>query len=119
MNLKRPKILLVEDDESLRELFIIVLERVGEVQAFSRAAQALPHVDQADVLVTDLALPGMTGLDLLDHLKSGGLSLPTLVITAHEGCPMMDEVLRRGIPILKKPFRLNTLLSMVQKLQVA
>ncbi len=119
MNPERLKILLVEDDESLRELFVLVLERIGEVQAFSRAVQALPHLDRADILVTDLALPGMTGLDLLDYLKSIGSSLPALVITAHEGCPMMDEVLRRGIPILKKPFRLHTLLSMVQKLPVA
>jgi FixJ family two-component response regulator len=119
MHPERPKILLVEDDQSLRELFVLVLERVGEVQAFSRAVHALPHIDGADILVTDLALPGMTGLELLDHLRSRGSSLPTLVITAHEGCPMMDEVLRRGIPILKKPFRLHTLLSMVQELQVA
>lgn len=116
MNPERPKILLVEDDQSLRELFVLALERIGEVQAFSRAAQALPHMGQADVLVTDLALPGMTGLELLDHLEAGGFRVPTLVITAHEGCPMMDEVLRRGIPILKKPFRLQHLIGAIRHL---
>ncbi|MGI5844604.1 MAG: response regulator [Candidatus Xenobium sp.] len=117
MHPERPKILLVEDDQSLLELFALALEQVGEVQAFSRAVHALPHIDEADILVTDLALPGMSGLELLDYISSRGSSLPTLVITAHEGCPMMKEVLRRGIPILKKPFRMHTLLEMVQELQ--
>lgn len=49
MHPERPKILLVEDDQSLLELFALALEQVGEVQAFSRAVHALPHIDEAEI----------------------------------------------------------------------
>lgn len=117
MRSERPRILLVEDDDNLRGLCTLALRQVGEVMDFSRVHHALPHLGEADVLVTDLAMPGLSGLDLLDCVADQGRPLPTLVMTAHETGPMMTEIHRRGIPVLRKPFRLAHMLEAVGRLQ--
>lgn len=118
MGTEQPRLLVVDDNDGLRALYALALEEVGHVLAFSSVPRAIPHLLSVDVVVTDLMMPGMTGLDLLDHIRDLGIDVPVLVVTAQEdSSPMVLEVRKRGIPVLFKPFRVRQLLTSLERLQ--
>jgi FixJ family two-component response regulator len=110
-------IVLVEDDAGLRTALERVLSASGfDAQAFGSAEAALAdgHFANADCLVVDLNLPAMSGLDLVDRLRSRGVATPAVVITAHDEARIRDEVQRHGIEhFLAKPFLGSALVRLV------
>ncbi|HEV2617670.1 MAG TPA: response regulator [Candidatus Acidoferrales bacterium] len=83
---KRNLISLVEDDEPFRESMQKLMGALGyTVEAFSSAAKFLasPILANTDCLVTDINMPGMTGLELHRHLVEAGHAIPTILVTAY------------------------------------
>jgi len=83
--LNRPIISIVDDDSSAREGIADLVNSMGfEAQAFERAEDFLKSdcLDRTGCLITDMRMPGMSGLELYDRLVASGNVIPTIVITA-------------------------------------
>ena len=83
--MNRSTISVVDDDPSAREGITDLVSSMGyRAQAFERAEDFLksPHLTRTDCLITDVRMPGMTGLELYDRMLSSGISIPTIVVTA-------------------------------------
>jgi two-component system chemotaxis response regulator CheY len=115
------KILLVDDDPDIRSLTRTFLEHEG-YGVFSsgdadRAAQIFRSVPEIDLLVTDLYMPGRSGIELAHELKALRNELLVLMISGG----LVDSVQRTkleevGWNFLAKPFRLTELLSTVHRI---
>jgi DNA-binding NtrC family response regulator len=109
------KVLVVEDDDHLREVLLQAATLEGySATALPSAEAALDHLqeEQFDILVTDVNLPAMTGLDLLQQVLSIQPNLIAIVITAFGTIDVAVEAMKRGASdFLVKPFELATLLS--------
>jgi two-component system chemotaxis response regulator CheY len=114
-------ILLVDDDPDMRSLTRTFLEHEG-YGVFSssdavRAAQIFRSVPQIDLLVTDLYMPGRSGLELARELKALRGELPVLMISGGLVDVAQERRLKEeGWNFLAKPFRLPELLSMVHRI---
>lgn len=106
----RPALLLVEDEAVLRRLLGGYLERLGfEVLAAESGEEglriALERGPSLHLLVTDVLLPGITGLELALQLTDRFPSLPTILITAYPPEILARHGVRLGqFPLLNKPF---------------
>jgi nitrogen-specific signal transduction histidine kinase/ActR/RegA family two-component response regulator len=112
------RIMLVEDDDAVRELTTRILERVG----FNVAIADTPEIalellaeTRYDLLITDVVMPGMGGRELADRAREHDPGLRVLFISGYTS----DEVLRRGVQeddvdFLNKPFASNQLSDKVQ-----
>jgi DNA-binding NtrC family response regulator len=111
------RILLVEDEDKLRRVIQLHLESVDfEVDGAPNAEQALPLATLANLVITDLRLPGMDGLQLIQQLQARGIQAGVLVITAHGSVETAVEAMKLGAAdFLQKPFSLDHLTTVVQK----
>ena len=102
------KVLFVEDDPPVRASLVQTLELSGiEVQAFGSAEQLLPHLsqDMPAIVITDVRLPGMDGLTLLEKIKAVDAEVPVVVVTAHGDISMAVRAMRLGAyDFIEKPF---------------
>jgi Response regulator containing CheY-like receiver, AAA-type ATPase, and DNA-binding domains len=113
------KVLLVEDDPAVRFGAAQALELAGlVVEAFETADTFRPHVHphMPAVLVTDVRMKGMSGLELLDHVIGVDPDLPVIVVTGHGDVSMAVDAMRRGAyDFLEKPFASDQLVGTVQR----
>lgn len=111
----RPTLLLVEDEAVLRRLLGGYLERLGfEVLAAESGEEglriALERAGSVHLLVTDVLLPGMTGLELAIQLTDRFPTLPAVLITAYPPEILVRHGVRLGqFPLLNKPFTTDDL----------
>ncbi|MBV9927191.1 MAG: sigma-54-dependent Fis family transcriptional regulator [Acidobacteria bacterium] len=112
------KILFVEDDDRLRE---VLLEAAAiedyDAQGVATAEAAVERLrdEPFDILVTDVALPGMSGLDLLRHCPRLRPGILLIVITAHGTVDTAVEAMKRGAAdFITKPFALDGLLGTIR-----
>ncbi len=114
---KRSLVSVVDDDESVRESLPDLLREFGfAVQAFSSAEEFLAsdHVDETECLVLDIAMPGMTGLELQRALARRRQEIPIVFITAHRDEAVRPRVIELGaVECLFKPFSDTALLEAV------
>jgi FixJ family two-component response regulator len=112
------KVLLVEDDNSMREAIERLLGAGGYATTVFTSAEALlaEGVDLTAVcVVSDLILPAMSGLELLDRLQVQAGAPPFILITAHDTPGLREEAVRHGAAgYLAKPFRGTELLATVK-----
>lgn len=105
--LKKPKLLLVDDDESLLRLMSIRLEAEGfEVTSIDNGTQALRIMfnNDFDVVLSDLRMPGMDGLSLFDEILQQHRDLPVILMTAHGTIKDAIAATQRGVfSFLTKP----------------
>ena len=115
----RPLVSIVDDDESVRESLPDLLKMLGyDVQAFSSAEEFLAsgYVDQTRCLILDVAMPGMSGLDLQRELKLRRQEMPLVFITAQTDEATRSRVLEQGaVECLLKPFSDVALLDAVNR----
>lgn len=113
------RILVVEDDPDLREALTDTLEMAGcSVLAAGAGEAALALLaDQAvDMVVSDVNMPGMDGIDLLKCLRQRQPQLPVLLITAYASISKSVEAMRCGaVDYLVKPFRHQLLIDSVAR----
>ena len=113
------KILIVDDEEGMRRLLRRVLSREGfETSAAGSGAEALQMVgsDQFDLVITDVKMPGMDGVELLKELYAFDPSLPVVVITAYGTVESAVQALRAGAyDYITKPFETDEIKLTVAK----
>jgi two-component system, NtrC family, response regulator HydG len=110
-----PRILVVDDDAAIRFTLRGILEDAGfEVIEADGGAQALTRLEGVHLVLTDLRMPGMDGLELLDRLRER--SLRVIMITAHGSERAAVEAMKRGAyDYFKKPFEPDELLAVVKR----
>lgn len=105
---ERALVAVVDDDESVREALPDLVRELGhEAEAYSSAEDFLAssRIDQTRCLVLDIAMPGMTGLDLQRVLAARGKNIPIVFITAHGDETVRRHLKERGaVDCLVKPF---------------
>ncbi len=112
-------VVLLDDDVHLRTALCQTFDLAGlRVQAYGSAQgilQALP-AEWSGVLVTDIRMPGMNGLELLEQLHQFDSQLPVLLITGHGDVPLAVQAMRIGAyDFLQKPFASELLLDSVRR----
>jgi FixJ family two-component response regulator len=115
MMVDRSLVSVVDDDESVRESLPDLLREFGfAAQAFSSAEEFLASdcVGQTRCLILDIAMPGMSGLDLQQELSLRRQEIPIVFITAVADETVRPRVLERGaVECLFKPFSETALLG--------
>ena len=115
---EKPVISIVDDDASVREGTMDLLNSMGFIaETFQRAEDFLrsDRLRTTACLITDVRMPGMTGLELHHRLVASGALIPTIVITAFPNDPDRLRALQDGvICYLGKPFSQNELLHCIQ-----
>ncbi|HJH22877.1 MULTISPECIES: response regulator transcription factor [Pseudomonas] len=114
-----PTIFVVDDDSSVREALSNLLRSHGlNVQTFDNAQAFLdqPRPDCPSCLVLDMRMPGMTGIELQQHLLALSDFIPTIFISAHGDIPVAVRAVKAGaIEFLPKPFEEQALLSAIEQ----
>ena len=117
MTVTRLLVSVVDDDESVRESLPDLLKEFGlAARAFSSPEEFLASdcVDQTKCLVLDIAMPGMSGPDLLRELKLRGREIPIIFITASTDKTVRPRLLEQGaMECLFKPFSDTALLEAI------
>jgi two-component system response regulator FixJ len=114
-----PMVFIVDDDEAVRASLRLLLKSVGiAAQACGSAQEFLAGYDASrpGCLILDIRMPGMSGIELQQHLNMRGAILPLLFITGHGDVPMAVEAMKNGaFDFLQKPFRDQELIDRVQR----
>lgn len=113
-----PIVHLIDDDEAVRASLAFLLEMgdlpavtYGSALEFLKVAGSL----KSGVIVTDVRMPEMSGLELVRKLKDLSVPLPIIVITGHGDVPLAVEAMRAGVvDFIEKPFEDDTLLSSIR-----
>jgi two-component system, LuxR family, response regulator FixJ len=112
-------IFLVDDDRDVRRALKRLLKMANfRVETFATAEEFLSsaHSRGPGVLVLDIRLPGMNGVELQNVLAASGSTLPIVFMTAYEDDGMRQEVMDQGaVAFLQKPVDEMTLLEAIQK----
>ncbi|MCG3160843.1 MAG: Chemotaxis protein CheY [Acidobacteria bacterium] len=119
--MKRLMILVVEDNDDSRALYDLVLSRAGfEVKGAGDSEAALEMLDdlQPDLLITDIHMPNLSGIDLIRHIRADEkwVSLPIIAVTAFGPDQLALAATQGATRVLRKPFEPNRLLSIVFEL---
>jgi len=115
----RPHILVVDDEPNVRKVLGALLEQAGYLT--TRAADAdealdLVRAQDPDLVISDLKMPGMDGLELLRRLKEGFPEIPVVLLTAHGTVEAAVEAMKEGaLDFLTKPFDKSRVLEIVAK----
>ena len=114
------KLLVVEDDKTVGQYVKRGLEEQQYIADWvDDGAEALKVASAAhyDLVILDLRLPGMTGLEVLRTLRDRGLTMPILVLTAQDGVEFKVDALRAGADdYVTKPFAFEELLARIEAL---
>ena len=108
---------IVDDDEAVRQSLAFLLGSAGlTVRLYDSASAFLAGLAsvKSGCLVTDVRMPGMTGIELLQQLRSRACHLPAIVITGHGDVPLAVEAMKAGaVDFIEKPFDQEALLHAV------
>jgi two-component system response regulator FixJ len=109
---------VVDDDQAVLSALSLLLMAEGyAVRAHESARKFLDMIqqDNCGCLVTDVRMPGMSGLDLLAEMKERRVSMPVIVITAHGDIPLAIAAMKRGAThFFEKPFDNDALLDSIR-----
>ncbi len=108
---------IVDDDDAVRQSLAFLLSTAGvPVRVYDLATSfldALPSL-QSGCLITDVRMPDMTGIELLQRLKAKSIDLPVIVITGHGDIPLAVEAMKSGaVDFIEKPFAEEAILKAV------
>ena len=113
------KVLVVDDERKMRRLLQILLERMGiDSLAAESGEEALDRfqAEKLDLVLTDLKMPGMTGLELLARLRELDAGVPVIVLTASGTLQTAVEVMKLGaVDYIRKPFDLEAIELTIRK----
>jgi two-component system response regulator FixJ len=109
---------IIDDDDAVRQSLAFLLGTAGvAVRTYESAVAfvgALPKIG-AGCVITDVRMPGMTGMELLGYFKEHQIGLPVIVITGHGDVPLAVEAMKLGAAdFIEKPFDDEVLLASVK-----
>jgi two-component system response regulator FixJ len=109
---------LIDDDEALRDSLSFLLSSAQfEVRTYETALMFLEALPRAEpgCIITDVRMPGMSGVDLLRRLNALQATYPVIVITGHGDVPLAVEAMKLGaVEFLEKPFEDGILISAIR-----
>jgi two-component system response regulator AtoC len=113
------QVLVVDDEESLRLMLVVLLKRSGyEATAVASGEQALAELEQRayDVVISDLRMPKLGGLELVDEIHKRGIQTTVIVMTAFGSVDVAIEAMKRGAyDYISKPFRADEIVLVLKK----
>jgi len=114
----RIRVLLIDDETVFVDRLAGVLTRRGmEVQSVNDGLNALNLLTNElyDVLVLDLRMPGMDGVELLKAIRERDVQTPVIVLTGHVSIKQLSEAVKEGVAeVVLKPCRIDTLVSCIE-----
>src|SRR6516164_4459683 len=115
---EKPVVHVIDDDKAVRESLAFLLGTVGiDVQTYESANAFLEVASkvQEGCIITDVRMPGLSGVDLLRRVRELRLAVPVIVITGHGDVPLAVEAMKIGAAdFLEKPFDDEVLLASVR-----
>jgi CheY-like chemotaxis protein len=114
-----PRLLLIiaEDDPFMREWLAITLQgidaRILQAENGHRLAALVASEPDVDLVISDIRMPGPSGLEVLARARSGGNPVPFLLITGYGGPDVLTSASALGAAVLQKPFSRRDLLACV------
>ena len=109
---------IIDDEESIRTICASALEDLFNVESFSSASEALLALNSTtpDLIITDIKMPGMSGLEFLNKVSEKFPNLPTIIITAHANIDNALSAYKGGaFEYLTKPFDINEIRKLAIK----
>jgi two-component system, LuxR family, response regulator FixJ len=115
---EKARVHVIDDDDALRESLAFLLGTADiEVESYASAAAFLEAIPRTSLrcVITDVRMPGLSGIDLLRRLKELKIEVPVIVITGHGDVPLAVEAMKVGaVDFLEKPFDDEVLLASVR-----
>ncbi len=112
-------ILAIDDELSVRESYRIILGDSHRLLMACDAAEGLRQLEErhVDLILLDLSMPGMTGLEFLDALEERGEIVPVMVVTGSNSVDLAVAAMKRGArEFVIKPFDVDDLMAMVERI---
>jgi nitrogen regulation protein NR(I) len=113
------KILVIEDDDTVRDVLRTFLSTKGFEVTIAESGEAgldVLRTDKFDLILTDLVMPGLTGMDVLKEVAAQKISIPIIVMTAFGTVQTAVEAMRYGaFDYITKPFNLDELMIVLEK----
>lgn len=110
---------IVDDEEAVRKSLAFMLSMNGlgvRVHETATAFAAIASNLRQAVLVTDLRMPDMSGVELIRRINTVGASIPSIVITGHGDVPMAVEAMKAGaVDFIEKPFDDTTIIEAIRR----
>lgn len=112
---------IIDDEDEVLDLIELILKEEGlKTSRFNNAEdlQAALEKTAFDIIISDLVLPGMSGLDLLDNLNKDASDIPFVLITGYASLDSAIEAVNRGaFYYIKKPFNIEEIRFVIQRLR--
>ena len=119
MSAPDPLISIVEDDESLRQAMVGLVRSLGyRVASYPTAEDflAADAGDRANCIISDIQMPGLSGIDLKLRLAADGVTTPVIMVTARAEPALQDRAMASGaFCFLKKPFEADALIACLER----
>ena len=113
----KPRILVADDEEGVRESLNLVLSDDYDLAFAVNGEEALARVgsEHFDVVLLDIKMPKLDGLEVLKRLKGTGVKAPVLMLTAYQSVELAKEAVKLGaLDYLPKPFERDQILAAVR-----
>ena len=114
----KSKLWIVDDEESIRTICTSALEENFKIETFKSGSEAMLALnsEKPDLIITDIKMPGLTGIDLLKIVAEKYPNLPTIVMTAHSDIDNALSAYKGGaFEYLPKPFDVDTIRNLALK----
>ncbi|MBS4024592.1 MAG: response regulator [Clostridia bacterium] len=122
MGERNGKILVIDDQLGMRMLLQQMLTEAGyqaETAPDGKSGLEKANWVRPELILVDMKMPGMTGLEFVERLRSGGMSPPVVLMTAYDDSELLERARKAGVDRwLIKPFNINELLELVANLVV-
>ena len=113
-----PRILIADDEPNIREVITFALERAGFATITARnGSEALQQVRRGpvDLIVLDIGMPEMDGLEVQKELNERGIAMPVIILTGHGDVSIAVSAMKAGaVDFIEKPFEKAVLLAAIE-----
>lgn len=119
MNLRGKTLLVVDDEKDIADILATEVRALGAQAIISHnvaAASKLIESNDISLVVSDIRMPGSTGVELLDRVRAARRDVPVVLITGFADLSLADAYARGAEALLQKPFDLDSLFSLIENL---
>ena len=112
------RILVADDEEGIRESLNLILSEEYDLDFVVNGQETIDKLakERFDLVLLDIKMPKMDGLDVMKKLKEQNITVPVLVLTAYQSVELAKEAIKLGaLDYLAKPFEREQILNAVQE----